>query len=190
MYRKRGDFLDISNQRFGSLVAIKIDHIKKRTETSSSAYWLCVCDCGKTVVVNSGSLMSGNTKGCGGHQPKLKVGIVQSAATHIYRKYKRRCKLDNIELGISKAEFSELIQQNCYYCGIEPSNTFSNWHGYDYGDFNYNGIDRVDNNKGYVLDNCVPCCQTCNFAKRKMTKEEFFSWIEKVYALHINQKQE
>lgn len=39
------------------------------------------------------------------------------------------------------------------------------------------GIDRVDNSVGYTIENCVPCCTSCNFMKGKMTKDDF---IEKV----------
>jgi len=35
-------------------------------------------------------------------------------------------------------------------------------------------LDRKDNSKGYSLDNCVPCCQMCNFLRQdKLTYEEF-----------------
>lgn len=44
-----------------------------------------------------------------------------------------------------------------------------------------NGIDRVDNNKGYTLNNCVPCCKTCNQAKHRLSQEYFIEWVEKIY---------
>ena len=48
------------------------------------------------------------------------------------------------------------------------------------GDYTYNGIDRVDNTRGYTLDNVVPCCFKCNRAKDTMTKEEFLEWVGRV----------
>jgi hypothetical protein len=47
----------------------------------------------------------------------------------------------------------------------------------------YNGIDRVDS-KGYVPDNCVPCCEPCNTAKLDRSYQEFVSWISKA-AMHL-----
>lgn len=49
--------------RFGRLTVIErvYDHRKK----SESAYWLCKCDCGGTVVVNSYRLKTGHTTSCG-----------------------------------------------------------------------------------------------------------------------------
>jgi hypothetical protein len=41
----------------------------------------------------------------------------------------------------------------------------------------FNGIDRVDNSKGYILGNCVPCCSWCNRAKADGTLAKFMDWI-------------
>lgn len=43
------------------------------------------------------------------------------------------------------------------------------------------GIDRMDNEKGYVEGNCVPCCFRCNVGKHVMHVDEFLDWIELVY---------
>jgi hypothetical protein len=48
----------------------------------------------------------------------------------------------------------------------------------------YNGIDRVDNEKGYLVENCVPCCFTCNSLKKSVTK----SIIEKAYKFLFGEK--
>lgn len=52
---------DITGQRFGKLVVIREvprDQIQKRS-------WECLCDCGKTVFLETGNLTTGNTKSCG-----------------------------------------------------------------------------------------------------------------------------
>ena len=38
-----------------------------------------------------------------------------------------------------------------------------------------NGVDRVDNTKGYSVDNSVPCCKFCNTAKHTMSEGDFFT---------------
>lgn len=43
----------------------------------------------------------------------------------------------------------------------------------------YNGIDRVDPTKGYIIDNCVPCCTTCNYMKRILQRDEFLDHVKK-----------
>lgn len=53
--------VDISGQRFGKLTAVKYVGSNK----GWGAIWECVCDCGNTVNVKKGSLMTGGTKSCG-----------------------------------------------------------------------------------------------------------------------------
>ena len=53
--------IDITNQRFGRLVAIKRSGFSNR----HAAIWECQCDCGNIVHVLSASLRCGDTKSCG-----------------------------------------------------------------------------------------------------------------------------
>ena len=68
---------------------------------------------------------------------------------------------------ITNLEAAKLIIQPCHYCGEKP--------------FDYNGLDRVDNSKGYEIDNVVPCCRYCNSFKLDRTVEEFKAHIIKIY---------
>lgn len=52
---------DLSNQRFGKLTAIKLDHIS----SSKKSVWECKCDCGGIVYVNTSDLLNGRTQSCG-----------------------------------------------------------------------------------------------------------------------------
>ena len=82
------------------------------------------------------------------------------------------------EFTLTLEDVTKLITQNCYYCnsGPLPYQNSSNLL------LQYNGIDRVDNSIGYVIENCVTCCKQCNYAKRAQTKEEFLSWVKRIYA--------
>ncbi len=44
----------------------------------------------------------------------------------------------------------------------------------------YNGIDRVKNEVGYEVENCVACCKTCNIMKQGLSKEDFLNHIKGV----------
>jgi hypothetical protein len=58
---KRKSIKDLKGQRFGDLLAIKpIGKSKKRL-----TLWACKCICGRDIIVESTSLISGNTKSCG-----------------------------------------------------------------------------------------------------------------------------
>ena len=52
---------DISNQRFGKLIAIRPTGEKR----NNSPMWECQCDCGNVVSVQSSNLRSGHTQSCG-----------------------------------------------------------------------------------------------------------------------------
>ena len=39
---------------------------------------------------------------------------------------------------------------------------------------------RLDNYKGYTIDNCVSCCKICNRAKGSLPLETFQKWIERL----------
>jgi hypothetical protein len=78
-----------------------------------------------------------------------------SVAKHLA--YRRKTKLL-----ITLEEFTKLISQPCYYCNKSLI--------YEHGA----SIDRIDNEKGYSLDNLLPCCNDCNKARNTMyTVEEF-----------------
>lgn len=69
----------------------------------------------------------------------------------------------------------------CHYCGVVGGNTTNQ----DRRILKYNGIDRVNNDLGYIGTNVVGCCGTCNLAKQSMTIEEFADWIVRVQT-HLN----
>lgn len=52
---------DITGQRFGMLTVTK----RAGTNKYRKALWKCKCDCGKTKIVSSVDLVTGNTKSCG-----------------------------------------------------------------------------------------------------------------------------
>jgi hypothetical protein len=47
------------------------------------------------------------------------------------------------------------------------------------GEYLYNGLDRVDNTKGYIISNIVSCCGQCNRAKGILSQEEFLQWLKR-----------
>ena len=77
--------------------------------------------------------------------------------------YKGGAKRKGRAFTLTDEQAFSLFQQPCFYCGGP---------GY--------GIDRVDNLKGYELDNCVPCCSFCNEIKSNLPISLFVAWIEKV----------
>ena len=190
-------FIDLTGQRFGRLVVIEVHH-KQKMRNGISVFWLCQCDCGQTKVTNSSRLNSESTKSCGCLQKefakklgketsknRLKFG--EASFNNVYRQYKRNAKIRNIDFKIEKDIFKKLTKENCFYCNSHPYQIHKAVNR-QYGEYIYNGIDRVDSSKGYIEGNVVPCCGVCNIAKKSMSKEEFLSWIEQVYNHSIKNK--
>jgi hypothetical protein len=86
----------------------------------------------------------------------------------IWNHYVKGAKKRGIHFSLSKTQFQELIVQSCFYCGHHMNNEV-------------NGIDRLDNQKGYITDNVVSCCEICNVLKGSQHPQEF---IDKMQAIH------
>jgi len=89
-----------------------------------------------------------------------------------YKRYKfdaankRSRKLD---FDLSKEQFESIVTKPCYICRRTEQGC-----GFDMG------IDRYDNNMGYVYSNCRPCCRTCNEMKLNRTFDDFIDHIRKI----------
>jgi len=175
---------DLSGQRFGRLT-VKSFSGSKRYVTYSRAYWKCVCDCGNELDVKSDSLISGHTKSCGcylkdtrneNHGSRTPYG--HSSLNKVYHNYKSDAIKRGLDFSLSKDDFSEIIKQDCIYCGSPPSNYYE-VKGCN-GGILYNGIDRIDSHFGYVIGNIVPCCGFCNRAKYEYDVKEFLLWINRL----------
>jgi hypothetical protein len=165
---------DIAGQRFGRLVAVEF----VRTNRNRKSVWKVKCDCGKEKEMTRPALMAG-AKSCGCYMREVnsKPGGV-STSNRLFYVYKRNAERRGVPFNLSRDEFEKLVASNCVYCDARPENVVKSQ--YSNGDTFYNGIDRVNNSVGYAFDNCVPCCSNCNYAKRKMSVPEFFSWVRRV----------
>jgi 5-methylcytosine-specific restriction endonuclease McrA len=85
---------------------------------------------------------------------------------------------------LTDSQVIDLMKKPCFYCGTIEGNT-EDGTGKANGAWNYNGLDRVDNTKGYILDNVVSCCPVCNQAKHTMTIENFRAWVTRIYTRWI-----
>ncbi len=81
--------------------------------------------------------------------------------TERYRQIKRRTKIRNIGLIITKSEFVEWFNVQVYVCHYCRRELTQNKHG-DLGNLT---VDRRDNNKPYEASNLVLACLRCNMMK-------------------------
>lgn len=89
-----------------------------------------------------------------------------------YTNYRESAEKRGYEFKLSTNQFYHIINSNCAYCGNEPR---------EYSDGSIrNGIDRVDNEKGYEHTNVIACCSTCNMMKGTLSFAEFRNHCEKI----------
>lgn len=181
-------YVDLTGQTFGRLTVIE-----KCIERTSFGHilWLCKCSCGNIKKISGQSLKSEYTQSCGCLQKetasKRTLPDYISGKNKLYKQYINKAKKKEKLFELSFDDFVIMTQQNCYYCGSKPiSECRCKPNSIPYL---YNGIDRIDNMKGYSKDNCVTCCPTCNYAKRSMSYEQFIKWVESVYFNLITKEQ-
>ena len=64
--------VDITNVRYGKLLAIKRVEDYISPKGAHSERWECKCDCGNKIIVSKGSLKNGHTKSCGCYREEYK----------------------------------------------------------------------------------------------------------------------
>ena len=82
-----------------------------------------------------------------------------------YYLYIKSAKERKLKFDLSFEEFMTFWQKPCYYCGDKIETI---------------GLDRVDNKKGYSLDNIVSCCWECNIIKRDFSEKKFINKCKKI----------
>jgi len=189
---------DLTNKKFNRLTVIKLDEERTKNDKYWRVFWICRCDCGKIKSVSAGSLRDNHTKSCGCWKIENSREVCRKNFTkeitvpprrNIFTQYIAKCKKKNIEFLISENNFYELIERPCYYCGSNPKNLKTvRTSATKVKKYFYNGIDRINNNKGYEKNNVVPCCNICNKAKLNLPLTEFYNWVKMIYS-YLKDKQ-
>lgn len=189
----------IIGKKFNRLTVMEFAEYEKTTCQSRTVIyqkWICRCDCGNTKIVRRNNFVSGNTKSCGclNHEKNQKLkgkGIQKnilpegSAAMNAYLgTYTYRAKKKAMEFSLTEDEFKEIVSQPCYFCGQPADRQFPTQTKLNTcptnGTILVNGIDRIDSAVGYKKENCLPCCEICNKAKRNLSIDAFKVWIKRI----------
>jgi hypothetical protein len=181
--------LDLIGMRYNMLMVV--EKLPSKVYGDKSKYhkkrmWLCKCDCGNMTEANTGSLTCDKKKSCGcltstksaenSIKSRYKIAKQDAGYRSIYSSYKLNAKSRGFDFNIDFDYAVSILKSDCHYCGIEPSNTYMK----SYYNATYNGIDRVNNTKGYEMDNIVSCCKMCNIAKNNNTEEYFLQWVKRL----------
>lgn len=162
--------LDITNEKFGRLTAIK--PVKSNSKLT---YWLCACSCGNKTKVYIGRLRNSTTRSCGCLSSEVTKnrctthGLTSHYLYKTYLRIKSRCNnnknksyADYGGRGITLCKKWEKSFESFYtyvitYLGNKPAKELS--------------LDRINNNKGYKPGNirwATPSMQAKNRRSSKI----------------------
>eukprot|EP01084_Bolivina_argentea_P294993 507744_1 len=88
-----------------------------------------------------------------------------------FAQYRGSAKRRGKKFELTRQLFDEITKENCYLCDKRNSAT------------HHNGIDRVNNEKGYVEGNMKSCCGTCNYMKNEFELSVFIDHCHKIALL-------
>lgn len=161
---------------YGVLTVLSLDHEEYDSiKQVKRSYFKCKCNrCGSTTIVRADRFGKGKyiPKSCSNC-----INDLQKEISHkkypIEKKYERNrinsinsnAKTRHYQMNLTRDEIKEYLYKPCFYCGCK----------------NAMGIDRIDSNKNYTKDNCVPCCFICNRMKNKYDLHTFLDKVEKIY---------
>ena len=188
--RKMGKAKDYTGQKFGRLTFVRMTEQRNK---SKSVLWELICECGEVCHLVANNVVRGHVKSCGCykkeqysilHEKNRQYSPEISSARVIWRQMYKEIDFDT---------FYHLSQMPCYYCGCQPHKVFNSANGaarrkkasimqLQFGDFTYNGLDRIDSGRDHSMDNVVPSCTECNTAKMDNTLDEFLEHIEMLYS--------
>lgn len=141
--------IELTGERFSKLLVVEYSYSR-----NGKAYWKCVCQCGKEVIVEGFSLRSGHTKSCGclrkidGLEPRYRHGYINQRLYKIWSNMKTRCTNPNHPF------YKDYGGRGITYCSDwDDFVLFKEWafaNGYN-DDLS---IDRINVNGNYVPENC------------------------------------
>ena len=158
---------------FGAITVVDLHEVKKYR-----AYFKGICNrCNSETVVRADHLLN-NPKSCTNCVDDLQKEIAHAKyPPHLTKynsklyMYKLNAKLSERVFELTKDEFTNILKSDCIYCGKQEAF----------------GVDRIDNLKGYTLENSVPCCRMCNQMKHIFHKDAFLKQVELIYNHQLKQ---
>lgn len=167
---KKGYIRDLTDQRFGKLVAKKYVGFRIVGKKTHLTLWECVCDCGNTKIVSSSNLVQGVTKSCGCIAKKAGGDAVKRGEVRLYRIWSSIRSRTGVKKGAKEGTLRIYANRGITMCNEwkESYLSFRDWalnNGYN----DTLVIDRKNNEMGYSPDNCRWVSAIDNVNNRRKT---------------------
>jgi hypothetical protein len=176
----------VEGKVFGKLTALAKTG---RFTNNRRPIWRFQCQCGRIVEKATGAVLrtirEGFSPNCGSPECDNKSRLLpgEGVKKRVIESYKKGAKDRGLSFDLFDEQTEVLLAGKCHYCGTNPMTTQKRKDLR--GEFVYNGIDRIENSKGYIPGNVVSCCRYCNRAKSDMSYEEFMRWINRLVEYQI-----
>jgi hypothetical protein len=186
---RKGTFKDLTGSKFGKLTVVGLAETEERQwkrQKATVRWYLVRCECGKEKTIAGPSLTKDNrVRSCGCLLKEYKKTLESRSKLFktgsAFRRYLLQSKSDAKRRGyvweLTDEQFRVLTSSPCHYTGALPFAATTVKSGETYV---HNGIDRLDNTKGYTVENCVPCCSEVNYMKRTLPYETFLELCRKI----------
>lgn len=168
-------YKDLTGQKFNMITVLKYTNLRDKY---GRVMWECKCDCGNLKLMPASDVQRAKSCGC-----LVKFSYEKAAINRIIRDYKNRAPSRGYKFELTNEQIKSLLVCNCYYCNAPPLNQCKSRDGKHI--FLYNGIDRLDNNIGYIISNVVSCCSICNRMKMILSLNDFINQCKKIAEIHI-----
>ena len=169
---ERGCFevLEPEQKKCVTCVDRKLSDVKESIASCRASYKKCV-NCDKNEL--SSKYL------CSVCIPLIETANKENTIHYISKRIFREVRTDVINgadkrklfFNLTNEQIRDIIIRPCFFCGF-------------YSDSTFNSVDRLDNNKGYIVSNVTTACSTCNIMRGTHTPIEF---IEKLNAIRIFQ---
>ncbi len=163
--RPYNQFCDITGQRFFRFIVIEF--LGRRNNGNS--LWLCKCDCGRETQNDLSTLKEGKAKSCGKCQ--WRGDMPQEFWTQLIKSAEKR----NYEFNLTKDYIWSLFEQQNGICKLSGLPV-----GFGNRSIKTNkkrtttaSLDRIDNNKGYIIGNVQWVHKDINKMRREFTIEYY-----------------
>jgi len=168
--------------KYGALRVVELRKGAKHAHPTA----LCICDCGRTRIVRQTNLRRRKVTCCAfcsarkAWQRRPRRTISDMSISRRIDEYKGNAIKKKIRFALTFEECKSVLLGTCKYCGSGPVKMIAPKHASRLGGIMLNGIDRIDNELGYEIENVVSCCAQCNYAKRDMPLAEFLAWARRL----------
>jgi len=180
---------DLRKKKYGKLRVLSL----LRTESNVGRIWQCRCKCGKLTEASTGKLVCGHKTSCGCGRKARAAALVRKGTRHpkwkgyegitgsLWHRIRASAAARGISFEITIEEAWELYQAQegrCKLSGVPlymVKNSFALANG-----ANTASLDRIDNEKGYVVGNVQWVHTVINYMKGTLPQLEFLSWCRMV----------